>query len=279
MTKARQQGLLTEKERQFLRDESFDVENPRRIRQRIRERLKIALDDMQILLRHLDDRDVEQLLVDEEDVAALASSFGFMYRIAETTERGFDEVLAEGVRETFHHHQPERTATVVTKVDSESRQTAVSRAKRRMAENRDLSEMEMRALAEDHDENSAIGEYLFRRRLHSEAQLIQYLWEHPELVEEGFEPMERHLQLQGSDVVPDIVGRDAKGRLLIVEVKTRAFEDSEVAPELERYVEEFGGVEKARGVVISAGVGTGKTERMVENFHRYWVEEANDSSE
>jgi hypothetical protein len=64
-----------------------------------------------------------------------------------------------------------------------------------------------------------------------------------------------------------------------VEVKTRAFEDSEVAPELERYVEEFGGVEKARGVVISAGVGTGKTERMVENFHRYWVEEANDSSE
>jgi len=102
----RARGVLTDADRAFLRGdrELSSVQAERNARARMRTRVYDALLDFEVLVEHLDSRDVELVFgkrADEADGAeafdAFASTVAFLYRGLEHTDLDFETVLREGV--------------------------------------------------------------------------------------------------------------------------------------------------------------------------------------
>ncbi|MFB6154458.1 MAG: endonuclease NucS [Haloferacaceae archaeon] len=88
----------------------------------------------------------------------------------------------------------------------------------------------------------------------SEEDLRRYLLDHPDELEEGFEPLETERESAAGPM--DVYGRDAEGRPTVVELKRRRVGPDAVS-QLDRYVralaEELGD-EEVRGVLVAPSV-------------------------
>ncbi len=101
--------------------------------------------------------------------------------------------------------------------------------------------------AEDYEELALTG---------SEAEMAEMIFETPELIEPGFKPLFREKDI-GHGIV-DILGRDASGNLVVLELKRRRAELHAVS-QLKRYVEalreEHG--ESVRGILVAPSLTSG----------------------
>lgn len=100
--------------------------------------------------------------------------------------------------------------------------------------------------AEDSEELTLMG---------SEAEMRDYIFEHPEVIEEGFKPLFREKPIKHGIV--DIFGRDREGNIVILELKRRRA-DLHAVSQLKRYVEdvreEYGNV---RGILVAPSLTSG----------------------
>jgi len=101
--------------------------------------------------------------------------------------------------------------------------------------------------AEDYEELALTG---------SEAEMAELIFENPALIEPGFKPLFREKDI-GHGIV-DILGRDASGNLVVLELKRRRAELHAVS-QLKRYVEalrdEHGG--DVRGILVAPSLTSG----------------------
>jgi hypothetical protein len=89
----------------------------------------------------------------------------------------------------------------------------------------------------------------------SEEDLREYLLDNPDVLEDGFEPIETERESAAGPM--DIFGEDAEGRPVVVELKRRRVGPDAVS-QLERYVRaverEVGAGETVRGVLVAPSV-------------------------
>ncbi len=101
--------------------------------------------------------------------------------------------------------------------------------------------------AEDYEELSLTG---------SESEMAEMIFESPELIEPGFRPLFREKQIRHGIV--DILGKDSRGNLVVLELKRRRAELHAVS-QLKRYVEalmeENGG--NVRGILVAPSLTSG----------------------
>ncbi|AFL95254.1 hypothetical protein CL1_1051 [Thermococcus cleftensis] len=100
--------------------------------------------------------------------------------------------------------------------------------------------------AEDYEELALTG---------SEAEMAEMIFRNPELIEPGFKPLFREKQI-GHGIV-DILGKDGRGNLVVLELKRRKA-DLHAVSQLKRYVEalerEHG---KVRGILVAPSLTSG----------------------
>ena len=115
-------GILTEGQREYLRGEKeFEhAQSERDMRYKIRERIKNALLDFEILTKHLEPRDREQLYKDvrpaplrgdervnadelprRDELSGLVYATAFLHQSAEEIDMPFERLVELGVRETM----------------------------------------------------------------------------------------------------------------------------------------------------------------------------------
>ena len=84
----------------------------------------------------------------------------------------------------------------------------------------------------------------------SESDLTNYLFSHPEIIEEDFQPTTKEYNTPYGLV--DIRGVDKKGNIIIIEVKKRAATPAD-AQQLKRYIDYFQGIEhiKIKGILVA----------------------------
>ncbi|WP_088863320.1 endonuclease NucS [Thermococcus celer] len=100
--------------------------------------------------------------------------------------------------------------------------------------------------AEDYEELDLTG---------SEAEMAEMIFKNPELIEPGFRPLFREKPV-GSGIV-DILGKDNRGNLVILELKRRKA-DLHAVSQLKRYVEALGGEHgNVRGILVAPGLTSG----------------------
>lgn len=113
-------GILTEGQREYLRgNKEFEhAQSERDVRYKIRERLKNALIDFEILAKNLEPRDREQLFKDmrpvglrgdrrideeeiprEDELAGLVHAVAFLYKASKDADVPFERMVELGVRE------------------------------------------------------------------------------------------------------------------------------------------------------------------------------------
>lgn len=103
----------------------------------------------------------------------------------------------------------------------------------------------------------------------SEADLQRLLFEHPELIEDGFVPRRRERDSKRGFY--DIDGDDAKGQRVIVELK-RTTAGVKEAQQLWRYVEELQGQDgKVRGILMAPRVAD-KARKLLASHELEWKE-------
>lgn len=105
---SRQYALLTEKQREYLLDNSlYRSGDPRRtVREAIRERIESGLFDIDLLVENLEEKDVkliiEDLREDNQLQPLLESSVAFLYRMSSYAGISFEEIVENAI------HQEER---------------------------------------------------------------------------------------------------------------------------------------------------------------------------
>ncbi|WP_048150411.1 endonuclease NucS [Palaeococcus ferrophilus] len=100
--------------------------------------------------------------------------------------------------------------------------------------------------AEDSEELTLIG---------SEAEMRDYIFDHPEVIEEGFKPLFREKPIKHGIV--DIFGRDRDGNIVILELKRRRA-DLHAVSQLKRYVEDMREeYENVRGILVAPSLTSG----------------------
>ena len=115
---ARGRGVLSTADRAFLRGERelSSVQAERNARARIRERIYSGLQDFEVLLSHLEERDLELVFekrVDADGTTgfdALVSTLALLYRGVARTDLDFETVLREGIN--LAEAENDRAATV-----------------------------------------------------------------------------------------------------------------------------------------------------------------------
>ncbi|MFW9924640.1 MAG: endonuclease NucS [Candidatus Thorarchaeota archaeon] len=84
----------------------------------------------------------------------------------------------------------------------------------------------------------------------SESDLSNYLFDHPKIIDENFQPTAREFETPFGFL--DLRGVDKQGNIIIIEVKKRSASPND-AHQLKRYVEYFGQIEKVkvRGILVA----------------------------
>jgi hypothetical protein len=251
-------GFLTEREREFLRGNRSDVGNPRQVRQQIRERLRATLGDMSLLFTRMDDRDLRQTVTASEMAIDFnyEQSLGLLFRMSDLADDGldFETALWNGISETYNRHHPDRAVDVSIEIADSSRERVLERATSKLGSHQSLTDIELRILLENPDvDYRDVRTHVLRRHMGSEQQLVQYVREHPKVIDDEFHVIEQEPAQRGVEATPDLIGRDADEYVVLVEVHARADTDA-VATEiehLEQLIEEYGGEDRVRGVLVS----------------------------
>lgn len=252
------QGFLTEREREYLRDERPDIANPRQVRQQMRERLRATLRDMSLLFGRMDDRDLRQTVTADElsPEYAYERSLALLFRMASLADDDldFESALWNGISETYNRHYPNRAVNVHVEVAESQRTHVLEQALSKLESHKSLTDTELRVLLEDPDTDYAnVRKHVLRRHMASEQQLTQYVRDHPTVIGRDFEVIDQGPTQSSTDAKPDLVGRDADENIVLVEVNAPSNRDA-VATSLEHLeylIQDYGGEDRVRGVLVS----------------------------
>ncbi|WP_414469462.1 endonuclease NucS [Methanobacterium sp. ACI-7] len=97
----------------------------------------------------------------------------------------------------------------------------------------------------------------------SERDMADYIYENPEVIEEGFKPLAMEKSI--SNGVIDIMGNDKDGKLIVLELK-RGRATLDAVSQLKRYVDNLSGQnEDLRGIVVAPSI-TGSALKLLKSY-------------
>jgi RecB family endonuclease NucS len=224
----------------------------------MRERLRATLRDMSLLFDQMDDRDLRQT-VTADDLSpdyVYERSLALLFRMASLADDDldFESALWNGISETYNRHYPDRTVDVHVQIAEAQRADVLEEALSKLDSHESLSDTELRVLLEDPDTDYAnVRTHILRRHMASAQQLTQYVRDHPAVIGGSFEVIDQEPTQRGSDTKPDLIGRDADGDIVLVEVNARSDRDAVATSieHLEHLIQEYGGEDRVRGVLVS----------------------------
>jgi len=86
----------------------------------------------------------------------------------------------------------------------------------------------------------------------SEAEMVDKVFDNPELIEDGFKPLKREVSTPFGSV--DLIGLDKSGNPVVLEFK-RATAQLQAVSQLKRYVDYFTtNTQKVRGIIVAPGI-------------------------
>lgn len=96
----------------------------------------------------------------------------------------------------------------------------------------------------------------------SESEMGDYIMNHPEVIEEGFVPLEREKAIMHGKI--DLFGKDKDGNLVVIELKRRTAGLNAVS-QLKRYVDEFKSAGyNVRGILVAPQITSGARRFLIE---------------
>ncbi|MDS0243394.1 MULTISPECIES: endonuclease NucS domain-containing protein [unclassified Haloferax] len=206
----------------------------------------------------MDDRDLRQTVTADElsPEYAYERSLALLFRMAilANDDLDFESALWNGISETYNRHYPDRTVDVHVEVVESQRAQVLEEALSKLESHESLTDTELRVLLEDPDTDYAdVRTHVLRRHMASPQQLTQYVREHPTVIGGGFEVIDQGPTQRSTDTKPDLVGRDADGNIVLVEVNARSDRDAVATSVegLEYLIQDYGGEDRVRGVLVS----------------------------
>lgn len=253
-------GLLTKRERDFLQSGDAGGSNPRALRQRIRERLRQGVADMALLFDTMEERDIKQVPktgeneFDSELRGDYIGTVGLLYRIAAQNGVKTEPLIWEGIHLAHEREHPDRVGEITVQINSISQDDLIPKVAEKVENGEPLTDIELRTLVENASLlRQGLEEYIHQQRTRSFSSLEQFIRNNPEVVEDGLEIIDYHLPDEGTNVYPDIIGRDSDGNLvlLVIVLDDRPVVDyRELGYRFAGTVEDYGGADRVRGIIL-----------------------------
>lgn len=223
-----------------------------------------AVSDVRRIRNEIDELIEEATFADgmEEHVTV---SLAFYLRVSEILGADTESIVREALLRTYQHEHPEQTVGNITvDISAMNRDEASKRAVSELREgSRWLEVTELRALAET---NPAELRALVETEEITEAELRNAVLSRLDSIESGLEIVDEDPKVSGGGRVPDMVARDEDGQLVLLEFK-RSLEtlDEERIDELEEMVNQYGGLDRARVIVVFPAESLGADQSPLES--------------
>jgi hypothetical protein len=254
-------GLLTERQRDFLRGGDAGGSNPRTIRQQIRERIQVGMEDLALLFNEIEQRDLEQLAsadvqqFDDEFADSYTESIAFFIRMALVNSVPVSPLLQDSVYHGYKKESPSQIPIVNLHIESKNSEELLQQVRHKLRRNRPLSDEELRAVFENplaiYDELDSI----FRASVNPSSV--------EDFVQSNLDLIDPQLSLADGSIIkpddgPNLIARDADNQIVLIEINihnqpSNRDQIHSTVLSIADMVAEFGGEENARAILVTMG--------------------------
>ncbi|MFB6187183.1 MAG: hypothetical protein ABEI86_10000 [Halobacteriaceae archaeon] len=263
MSKSPAHGLLTERERDFLKGDENDISNPRKVRRQIRQRVESALSDLALVHEKLEERDIRQVGTESEE--GFVNSFredyfgtlGLLYRLADENGIDVESMLWEGLYSVHTQAHPDEVAEIDLAITTEPRKDVSERVRKKTNQNRPLTDLELRTLFVNQPElDETLREAVKQSPGNDIRTLESIIREDVTRIEEGLTIIDDDLPVSDTPYPkPDILARDEDGNVVLIEIAAekdipREIPDfKDMADQLTDLAEEYGDPAQVRTIL------------------------------
>lgn len=232
----------------YLRDEIEQHAQGRRMRKRNLNREKPPL---HVLLRRFQEELQKELDEPEFDPGLrddFVRSMAFFFRVSEVLGTDTEDLIEEAYITMFEQEHPDEVLDhVLVSSEADNREKAAERAAGKPVDEH-LSNAELRSLAED-DLDTLVQRYSHEADV-SAAELAHWIQSDPEILERGLKIVDTDPKNPDSAAVPDMVARDNRGQIVVMEFKTSLANVNGSSERLQQLVKDYGGKDRVRGMIV-----------------------------
>jgi L-rhamnose mutarotase len=234
----------------YLRDEIEQHARERRSRKRnVSREQQPPLRPLLRRLRQEIQAELEESEFDPELRDDFVRSLAFFFRMSEVLGTDTEDLIEEAYFTMFEQEYPDDVLDhVIVTSEAEDRGEAAERAAAKSAD-KHLSNAELRALAEN-DPETLVNRYSKGSEV-TVAELAQRVRNDPEILERGLEIEDTDPKNPGSATVPDMIARDNKDQIVVMEFETSLTDRNGVSDRLQQLVQDYGGKDRVRGMLIA----------------------------
>jgi hypothetical protein len=281
MTERRNRGILTAKDRKIMEESSPD-QYPPHFRRRTRDKFKQGLADLAFISENLEEEDIAEVFgvltdSDPKDETSyshepftrqtIIEALGLFFQAAELVDDQDESVLEDfiqrGVEQAYRRHRPDLVVgTLDFDLETVPRQEAYDRGIEKVPDFQSLTSSEQSAVIaahartihgqgpEEHSADIPDNDIILRG-----SELTQYVIDHLGEIEPGLEQVGFQSDpSKGQFRTPDVFCEDQTEQLVLIEVMTGPITEHDIT-ETESLLEDYGGPEEVRGIVVGPDRG------------------------
>ena len=263
-------------------EESNPDQYPPHFRRRTREKFKQGLADLAFISENLEEEDIEEVfgvltdsdLNDETSyshepftrqtiIEALGLFFQATELLADQDETILEDLIEQAARGAYHRNRPDLVVgTLDFDLETVSRQEAYDRGVETLANGEIRTNSERTAMLEAHLQ-SIFGPEADKNKIDipdhdmilQGSELTQYVIDHLDKIEPGLEQIVLEPDpSQGQFRTPDVFCRDQTGKIVLIEIIAGPIAEHNIT-ETESLIEDYGGPERVRGIVVGPHKG------------------------